>query len=328
MRTKWTESTAKEKFEELFASSKLISFCRRKDGSLMYEYTCEFNHKITKISVSGAISKQKLHCKQCATDKSKLSIDTVRTILSTHGFTLLSKEYISNRSKLKVLCKNGCEIYSSFDNLIDRKNNIARCWNCNKLLYEKAVRHCFQELFGIPFKKDRYDFLKLNGFNLELDGYATINNQVIAFEYNGKQHYKKVFPNQDLESQQKRDLWKINQCNILGIKLIVLSYKEISSFKDILPVVLNKCKQQNIIVNNKILNIDYSKLNSNNEYLVKTQKICEDKNIRMCSDVWQGFNTKVKFECNVCKYVWKTRPNGIVFKNNNCPRCFGSVVLS
>lgn len=93
---------------------------------------------------------------------------------------------------------------------------------------ERITRRIFERFFGKPFVRVRPDFLRNpeTGKNLELDGY---NEELkIAFEYNGIQHYH--FPSyftkneEDFKKQLRRDKFKLERCNELGIYLIIIPY--------------------------------------------------------------------------------------------------------
>ena len=92
---------------------------------------------------------------------------------------------------------------------------------------ERICREIFQEIYGLPFPSTYPDFLRNPQTNrlLELDGY---NEQLkIAFEYNGRQHYKKVrrfhpHGNTDLLYQFQKDDFKIRKCDENGVYLIII----------------------------------------------------------------------------------------------------------
>jgi len=93
---------------------------------------------------------------------------------------------------------------------------------------ERITRRVMEKLFNKPFIRIRPDFLKNpeTGRNMELDGY---NEELkIAFEYNGMQHYH--FPTRfaktelEFKNQLRRDKYKLDKCNELGIYLIIVPY--------------------------------------------------------------------------------------------------------
>lgn len=93
---------------------------------------------------------------------------------------------------------------------------------------EELCRSIIEEIYGVKFDPIRPDWLvnPETGRNLELDGY---NPQLkIAFEYNDKQHY--LWPNFTGQSYQKfiaqvrRDTYKVNRCDQVGVYLITIPY--------------------------------------------------------------------------------------------------------
>lgn len=93
---------------------------------------------------------------------------------------------------------------------------------------ERICCRVMEEIFGAPFVNQRPKFLENpeTGYNLELDCY---NEKLgIAVEYNGIQHYE--YPNFTRQSQDeffqqlRRDLLKVELCDINGVYLIVVPY--------------------------------------------------------------------------------------------------------
>jgi len=93
---------------------------------------------------------------------------------------------------------------------------------------EKICCNVLSEIFNKPFTRVRPDFLKNpeTSCNLELDCYNA--ELKLAVEYNGEQHYK--FPHpfhkniNDFLKTVRRDRFKAEMCDLLGIYLIVVPY--------------------------------------------------------------------------------------------------------
>lgn len=107
---------------------------------------------------------------------------------------------------------------------------------------EKICKETMEDIYKVPFVTVRPDWLRNpeTGRNLELDCY---NHELrLAVEYNGEQHYN--WPNGFCSSKEefisllRRDLFKREVCNRLGIKLIVVPYTVKS--KDIPAYIINK----------------------------------------------------------------------------------------
>ena len=114
---------------------------------------------------------------------------------------------------------------------------------------EKACRKYFEKRFGKEFVRIRPNFLKYppTGRNLELDGYCEDLN--LAFEYNGKQHYKytKRFHGENCEKfhdQVSRDNFKGKKCAELGIRLIIVPDLDEDELKQFIDVEFEKKKDR------------------------------------------------------------------------------------
>jgi len=93
---------------------------------------------------------------------------------------------------------------------------------------EELCCRIMEEIYGVPFKKTRPDFLKNpeTGRNLELDCY---NEQLgIAIEFSGEQHYR--WPNRfhktldQFIQQIRRDEFKREMCDENSVYLITVPY--------------------------------------------------------------------------------------------------------
>lgn len=100
--------------------------------------------------------------------------------------------------------------------------------------YEDRCRDFLENLFDVPFRKCRPEFLRnpLTHKKLELDGYnpsiPTNLGMGLAFEYNGPQHYfftpKFHKCTEDFEDQLMRDKYKRQLCKEYGVLLITIPY--------------------------------------------------------------------------------------------------------
>jgi len=161
------------------------------------------------------------------------------------GKCLDFEKFKNHMSDLTMQCNYGHIWTVSLCNLVANESWCPSC--CHKRMSENIVRQMFVELFPnhkftLPIRPEwlRYE----NGALIELDGY---NDELkIAFEYNGKQHYKldkmmhrpddvtgmtdeqiDLATRQKFAAQQARDAFKVKKCKELGIKLIVISYKDL-----------------------------------------------------------------------------------------------------
>lgn len=160
---------------------------------------------------------------------------------SVHGETYDYSKFIFTKCNEKsiIVCRSHGEFMQSPGNHLKGQG----CPNCKSYKKEELCRKIFEELFeGKKFIKCRPDFLKNHtGLNLELDGYC--EEEMIAFEYNGEQHYKLVqmFHKSParLAEQQANDKFKKEKCEELGILLIIIPYT-LNSYKAIRKFIINE----------------------------------------------------------------------------------------
>lgn len=103
---------------------------------------------------------------------------------------------------------------------------------------ERICKQTLEAIYGVPFENVREDWFRNpeTGRKLELDCYN--DDLKIAVEYNGIQHYS--WPNftgqskEEFIKQRRRDMYKYEYCQKLGIYLIVVPYnvpeRDIPSF--------------------------------------------------------------------------------------------------
>jgi len=114
--------------------------------------------------------------------------------------------------------------------------------------HESRARLVFENIFKVPFKSVRPNFLKyIHGKNLELDGY---NEELqVAFEYQGIQHrqftplFHKSF--NDFKKQLERDEWKKKVCEKKQIKL--LRIPDTIKFDDLEDYIRNWCSENELL---------------------------------------------------------------------------------
>jgi len=79
----------------------------------------------------------------------------------------------------------------------------------------------FEQVFGKPFPRTRPDWLTAGRLGrLELDGYCKA--LLLAFEYQGRQHYEPGVFAEGLPRIQERDRLKAELCSGRGVKLVVV----------------------------------------------------------------------------------------------------------
>ena len=132
---------------------------------------------------------------------------------------------------------------------------------------EEKCREIFQDIYGLPFKSVRPNWLKnpATKKNLELDGFcSTIRTPFgfgIAFEYDGVQHakYNKHFHKSgevEFIYQRRKDDWKDKRCNEEGVTLIRIPH--FVEYNDLERYITNKLDKQKLLPVNRPLKSQYN----------------------------------------------------------------------
>ena len=235
-------------------------------------------------------------CPDCDA-KNFVNYDIVKKGVEDRGGKLLSKEYISAQSGLKIKCSNGHITDTLRWNSIQNGN---WCKDCNTPIGQSLTRVIIEAFFNDNNFKTKYpDWLKYKGNNLELDGFNEELN--IAFEYQGIQHYKKVFyqSDEDLRQLKLRDRSKKTKCKNRDVTLIIVKqFKDMSNtelmIQDVKKSIL-KAGIKPIIDNPKI---DFKKIHRFSE-LNEIRELAKAHGGILLSEVYLGSETKLDF---VCKY--------------------------
>jgi hypothetical protein len=153
-------------------------------------------------------------------EKNRL-LKNAQKIAKKNSGKLLSKKYVSSKTKLKWQCENGHIFYSSYNQIQQGR----WCPHCFGKL-EQKFREVIEEYFGVKFPKKRPKWLINDDNNrLELDGY---NKKLgIAFEYQGQQHFKKMYYDNEKKfiKRQNHDKIKKEACKKQGIMLLCPTYE-------------------------------------------------------------------------------------------------------
>ena len=157
-------------------------------------------------------------CPKCA-GNIKNTIEDARELAKKFNGKCLSEEYVNCISKLMWECQQGHVFLSSYNHVF-RGSWCPYCKNKS----EQKFREAMEDVFNIEFPKKRPKWLiNKEGNRLELDGY---NKKLgIAFEYQGKQHFKVLRNNyfggkEEFKKRQEHDLIKKKICEQKDIILL------------------------------------------------------------------------------------------------------------
>jgi hypothetical protein len=201
-------------------------------------------------------------CPECGKGSDyKYTIKDMQKIAEERGGKCLSINYIGFNTKLWWQCNLGHEWPAIPHTIKDG----TWCPYCICYFNQEICRGYLEQLFLYKFLLVNPNWLKnINTErNLTLDGYCSELN--IAFEYNGKQHYKPVsFDSKmseeqiynNFQKQKERDKLKQKLCKQNNTKLIIIPYWE---NKNIPEFILAECKRLNIDLPKEI-SIDIEKI--------------------------------------------------------------------
>lgn len=165
-------------------------------------------------------------CPYCSGNNKKDILDMQKLANLKNG-KCLSIIYKNNHTKIEWQCTKSHKWFATPTNI----NQGHWCPYCNQSIMEKFCRENFEILTNKKFKKVRPTWLIYNKQPLELDGFN--EELLIAFEYNGIQHYKEIdffHKSTNLKDKinfkeiKKHDKFKEEKCKEKGILLIIIPY--------------------------------------------------------------------------------------------------------
>ncbi len=287
---------------------------------------CPFGHEWTTIPDRFLKGNRCFHCARIESGKKRsLTIDYIKSVARSRGGFCRTKTYQNNIKKLEFSCSQGHEWKASASKILSGQ----WCPKCSSGLGERIVRYYFEKLTKKKFSKSYPSWLKNSkGNQLELDGF---NEKLkIAFEHQGKQHYKisgRFDRNkQSFIDRQTNDLIKKKLCKKNNVILIeipeLFHYTKLSELKYLIEKELNKYKID-------IFPFKDTKLPAKvftNEHLEKYNKIkifVEMKKGILLSKEYISSKEKLHIKCKNKHEWWVT--SGNLFNNKWCPHCARNV---
>lgn len=248
-------------------------------------------------------------------DERRLSVFEADGIAKERGGKCLSKpsEYKNcDTSKLKFECFNKHRWEATIGSV---KHTGTWCPKCKTGVNENICRNWFEYIFNVSFNSHRPDWLiGPSGRRMELDGY---NKKLgVAFEYNGKQHYEKVY-DIDLEKQQDRDQLKQDLCIKNRVKLFVIPHD--IKRDDIGQYIKSLLLERGFNVKDIDCSFSYKEFDNYKNKFSKNFELFVKKRGWKLLDNYIDSHTKVKIKCDN-GHLWNVQPRAI--KNGNkCPYC-------
>lgn len=212
-RKKWTIDLCEQLVHERGGENAHCLSPEYKNKHTKMLWKCQnINHKPFEAELN-SIDQKKSWCPTCWQERKSqaltiITIEDCKDEAIKRGGVCLSTKY-KNGEKLKFVCKYNHTFYRTWNEVhqLNRWCDDKLC--CKTYRNQEICRQIFQSIFNKEFRQVNLSELNIPGSGkLQYDGY---NDELkLAFEYNGKFHYEKVFENQDLEQQKKTILKKQN----------------------------------------------------------------------------------------------------------------------
>lgn len=175
-------------------------------------------------------------CVKCSRKESgkqkRKSVSEIREYVESFGYKLIDYKYI-NGHKLTIKCD--VEHHKPYKVSYSNFYNGHRCPTCNVSKGEKRIEE-FLKSHNLNYYKE-YTFDDLVGKNnrkLKFDFAVLQNNDVILIEYDGEQHFKPKFGENEFERTKRNDKIKNDYCKNKNLMLIRIPYTQFDDIENIL----------------------------------------------------------------------------------------------
>ena len=259
-------------------------------------------------------------CPFCA-NKASHTISDVQKAAEKHGGICLSKIYRGKHEKYEFKCDRGHKWRATY-NSVDRGT---WCPDCSVGKIESLVREYLASTLDLKLVKCRPDWLHTeDGKKLELDGFD--EQKKIAFEYQGEHHSCDEFRYKGTkkisrEEVVRRDKFKADRCQEIGVKLIVIDLIEdkINPDDEIKNKIINECRRLDIKIINPIesLYIDRKSLSRLREN--EMQELALKRRGKFLDEYYISSLHKHNWECELGHQFLATPGN--VSQGKWCPKC-------
>lgn len=168
-------------------------------------------------------------CKNCAIDSYRNDIEYVRGYIKSKGYEMLSDYYDNYNTKILLRCQNGHEYLTTFS--LFKYSEYGGCSSSNISIGENKINE-FLSYNKIEYKV-QYKFKDcVDKRELPFDFYIPKLNLLIEFD--GQQHYKNKFGEDNFYNTIYHDAIKNSYCEDNHIKLLRIPYWEYRNIEHIL----------------------------------------------------------------------------------------------
>lgn len=177
------------------------------------------------------------NCKKCGNKKTGLKNrkpkDEILKAIRDEGYDVLDYEHKNGQHWIKVSCENNNHKSYTVDWGNFSMGN--RCPYCNLSKGEEKVKEVLIDS-GFDFEREVVfdELVGINGGDLRYDFKVYYEESFVLVEYDGEQHYKPKFGDDEFDRTQKHDEIKNNYCKERNIELLRISYKDFNNIEKIL----------------------------------------------------------------------------------------------
>lgn len=297
------------------------------------KWQCEKGHQ-WEAKYSNVVGILDRWCPKCAGQLSpKESLQKAKDYAISRGGQCLSTQY-TPKEKLLWKCKEkNHKPWLSKISIISAGTWCVSCANSN-YYRENNSRSILEYLLNCSFEKS-YENWNINpktNKKLELDGY---NDELkIAFEFQGKHHFKQVFKGSSLEDIQFKDKQKKINCKNNNVKLIeVIDRYEFKNIECLIKNIENILNEANILFKEQydlddLLSYVYEvNRTSDKEKRIEIAKEYAKSKGGVClSDVYINYSSNLTWHCGNKEHDNWEASYGIINRKTWCPQCVGKKV--
>jgi hypothetical protein len=259
----------------------------------------------------------------------RLTIGHAHASAKDFGGECLSSDYVNMDTPLNFVCANG---HTFSKTLRSVRHSGSWCNLCSAGIGERVCRSYFRQIFGLPFPTRKPRWLKNSlGNQMELDGYC--KELGIAFEHQGRQHYKVVKhfkgTNERFKKRKADDKTKAKLCKKHGIQLVcVPELFVLTKLKDFQQWLYDECQRIGIDTPGDMLTKKISlklawKTSTTVKFMAESNEIAASYGGECLSTVYLTAKTKMEWSChNPDHESWWTTYDSIMH-GSWCPSCVG-----
>jgi len=247
-------------------------------------------------------------------DSQRLGIKFFKRLAEDRGGECLSAEYKTIKAALKWRCSFG-HVWESRADVIKKGG---WCPICGGSTFEEVVRSILQTSLSKQFPKTRPSWLlNSRGNQMELDGFC--EDLMLAFEYQGIQHYKEIthfHKKTQLTQRVEDDLLKQSLCQRNGVTLLVVPYTV--PVRDLPSYLQKECSR---------LGFEGGQFTWNEKYIYgrkvreldSLKQLAKDRNGQLLSHTYLTATTPLLWRCEK-QHTWEAT-SSVIKRGVWCPIC-------